>query len=82
MWLPTQFDLHLIERYFGSIQGVVYASFFIITALTLAVNYRARRTDVQLASISNGDFLVFQRKFFAVYFLALISDWLQVRSPY
>ena len=40
----------------------------------------SKRTDQQKSSVSNANFIKFQRSFFLVYFLALLGDWLQ--GPY
>ena len=40
----------------------------------------AKKTAQQQSSVSNANFIKFQRSFFLVYFLALLGDWLQ--GPY
>ncbi|XP_059099189.1 molybdate-anion transporter-like [Tigriopus californicus] len=57
-----------------------FGGFFVLAVIALIMNLRARNTDHQRQSVSNANFLTFQRSFFFVYFLALIGDWLQ--GPY
>ncbi len=60
--------------------AVIFGSFFGLSLCAALANYLARNTDQQKQSVSNANFLAFQRSFFAVYFLALFGDWLQ--GPY
>ena len=60
--------------------ALIFGAFFGLALIAAAANYSARNTDQQKQSVSNANFLTFQRSFFAVYFLALFGDWLQ--GPY
>lgn len=59
---------------------LVYTAFVALTLIAGLLLYLARRTRAQAVSASNPHFVQFQRRFFAVYFLALFADWLQ--GPY
>lgn len=59
---------------------IIFGSFFILSLAAFGVNQLAKKTDQQKQSVSNANFLKFQRSFFVVYFLALFGDWLQ--GPY
>ena len=56
---------------------VIFGSFFGLSATALSLNHMAKRTEQQRQSVSNANFIKFQRSFFMVYFLALLGDWLQ-----
>jgi hypothetical protein len=56
----------------------IFGGFFVLALLAVLLNHLAKDTEAQRQSVSNTNFLAFQRGFFAVYFLALIGDWLQV----
>ncbi len=58
----------------------MFGSFFILAALAFGLSHLAKGTDQQRQSVSNANFIKFQRSFFCVYFLALLGDWLQ--GPY
>ena len=60
-----------------SMDTVIFGGFFGLSLAAVAFNHLARNTDQQKQSVSNTNFLSFQRSFFFVYFLALSGDWLQ-----
>ena len=59
---------------------IIFGGFVLLSILAAIFNHFARNTDHQKQSVSNTNFLTFQRSFFLVYFLALLGDWLQ--GPY
>ena len=59
---------------------IIFGSFFVLSLIALAFNHLAKRTEQQRQSVSNLNFIKFQRSFFFVFFLALLGDWLQ--GPY
>ena len=59
---------------------VVFGSFFVLSFIAFVFNHLAKKTDQQRQSVSNLNFIKFQRSFFFVFFLALLGDWLQ--GPY
>lgn len=59
---------------------VIFGSFFILSLAAYGLNHAAKKTETQQQSVSNVNFIRFQRSFFLVYFLALLGDWLQ--GPY
>ena len=59
---------------------MTYSAFLLLSVLCLVLLHLAQHTKAQLTAASNPHFVQFQRQFFAVYFLALFSDWLQ--GPY
>lgn len=59
---------------------IVFGSFFVLSLAAFVLNHLANRTEQQRQSVSNVNFIKFQRSFFIVYFLALLGDWLQ--GPY
>ena len=59
---------------------IVFGSFFVLSFIAFVFNHLAKRTDQQRQSVSNLNFIKFQRSFFFVFFLALLGDWLQ--GPY
>ena len=79
---------HLFELLFQLIMllfadlmdAIIFGSFFVLVLAALVLNKLSSSTDSQKKSVSNVNFLSFQRSFFIVYFLALFGDWLQ--GPY
>ncbi len=63
-----------------SMDAFIFGGFFGLSLVAVLLNHLARNTDQQRQSVSNANFKTFQRSFFAVYFLALLGDWLQ--GPY
>ena len=59
---------------------IVFGSFLVLSLAAFACQQAAKATDQQKKSVSNANFIQFQRSFFLVYFLALFGDWLQ--GPY
>ena len=59
---------------------LIFGSFVVLAFIALAFHFMAKQTDDQKKSVSNTNFVSFQRSFFLVYFMALIGDWLQ--GPY
>ena len=59
---------------------LVFISFFGLSLAAFTLNHLAKKTEQQRQSVSNINFIKFQRSFFIVYFLALLGDWLQ--GPY
>jgi hypothetical protein len=59
---------------------IIFGSFFLLAMVAFLLNQLAKRTEQQRQSVSNLNFIKFQRSFFVVYFLALLGDWLQ--GPY
>ena len=59
---------------------IVFGSFFVLSLIALVFNHLAKKTEQQRQSVSNLNFIKFQRSFFLVFFLALLGDWLQ--GPY
>ena len=59
---------------------IVFGSFLVLSLVAFACQQAAKATDQQKKSVSNANFIKFQRSFFLVYFLALFGDWLQ--GPY
>jgi MFS family permease len=60
--------------------AAIFGGFIGLSVAAAATSYLARNTDQQRKSVSNDNFITFQRSFFSVYFLALFGDWLQ--GPY
>ena len=60
--------------------AIIFGTFFGLAAIAAVTNYLSKKTEGQKQSVSNSNFIAFQRSFFTVYFLALIGDWLQ--GPY
>ena len=60
--------------------AIIFGTFFALAAIAAVTNYLSKKTEGQKESVSNANFIEFQRSFFVVYFLALIGDWLQ--GPY
>ncbi len=60
--------------------SAIFGGFFMLSLVAVAVNQLAKNTEQQRQSVSNANFLSFQRSFFVIYFLALLGDWLQ--GPY
>ena len=60
--------------------AIIFGTFFGLAAIAAVTNYLSKKTEGQKQSVSNANFIAFQRSFFTVYFLALIGDWLQ--GPY
>ena len=69
-----------IPEAWTSMEILIFGGFLVLAVVAAAVNRLAKNTDQQKQSVSNINFLAFQRKFFLVYFLALFGDWLQ--GPY
>ncbi|XP_043224502.1 molybdate-anion transporter-like [Amphibalanus amphitrite] len=73
-----------IEYYVSNVKmdvtTMTYAAFMALSVACFVLLHLARHTKAQLTAASNPHFVQFQRQFFAVYFLALFSDWLQ--GPY
>lgn len=63
-----------------SLTAVTYVIFVGLAGVCALTHFWARRTKSQLSSGNNPNFRQFQIQFFVVYFLALLSDWLQ--GPY
>jgi len=59
---------------------LIFGSFVVLAFVALAFHFMSRQTDDQRKSVSNVNFVSFQRSFFVVYFMALLGDWLQ--GPY
>ena len=59
---------------------LIFGSFVVLAFIALAFHFMAKQTDDQKKSVSNTNFVSFQRSFFLVYFMALMGDWLQ--GPY
>ncbi len=59
---------------------IIFGSFFVLSLAAYGLNHAAKKTEQQRQSVSNVNFIRFQRSFFVVYFLALLGDWLQ--GPY
>ncbi len=64
----------------NNMDAIIFILFLVLSVVSMAFHYLAKNTDQRRQSISNANFLTFQRSFFAVYFLALLGDWLQ--GPY
>jgi MFS family permease len=62
------------------VQTLIYGTLAFLGIASVGIQQLALKTKTQISSGKNPEFLQFQRKFFAVYFLALFSDWLQ--GPY
>ncbi|XP_054721008.1 molybdate-anion transporter-like [Uloborus diversus] len=60
--------------------GVTYCLLLMSIGICVALQYLLQATKTDLPSTNNAHFKAFQRKYFAVYFLALFGDWLQ--GPY
>ena len=58
----------------------MFGSFLVLSLVAFGLHSAAKSTDQQKKSVSNANFIKFQRSFFLVYFLALFGDWLQ--GPY
>ncbi len=69
-----------LTEHLRQMDTIIFGGFFGLSLAAVAFNHLARNTDQQRQSVSNPSFLAFQRSFFAVYFLALLGDWLQ--GPY
>ena len=63
-----------------TMEMIVFGSFLVLSLVAFACQQAAKATDQQKKSVSNANFIKFQRSFFLVYFLALFGDWLQ--GPY
>ena len=61
-------------------EALIFGSFVVFSLVALAFHFMAKQTDLQKKSVSNANFVSFQRSFFLVYFMALLGDWLQ--GPY
>ena len=61
-------------------EALIFGSFVVFSFVALALHFMARQTNEQRKSVSNVNFVSFQRSFFVVYFMALLGDWLQ--GPY
>ena len=61
-------------------EPLIFGSFVILAFVALIFHFMAKQTDDQKKSVSNANFVSFQRSFFLVYFMALLGDWLQ--GPY
>ena len=61
-----------------TMEMIVFGSFLVLSLVAFACQQAAKATDQQKKSVSNANFIKFQRSFFLVYFLALFGDWLQV----
>ena len=59
---------------------LIFGSFVVLAFVALAFHFISRQSDDQKKSVSNVNFVSFQRSFFVVYFMALFGDWLQ--GPY
>ena len=59
---------------------IIFGSFFVLSLAAFGLSHLAKKTEQQRQSVSNVNFIKFQRSFFTVYFLALLGDWLQ--GPY
>ena len=59
---------------------LIFGSFIVLAFVALAFHFISRQSDDQKKSVSNVNFVSFQRSFFVVYFMALFGDWLQ--GPY
>ena len=60
--------------------ALIFGTFFGLSATAACATYLSKNTEEQKQSVSNSNFITFQRGFFIVYFLALMGDWLQ--GPY
>ena len=60
--------------------ALIFGTFFGLSAVAACTTYLSKNTEEQKQSVSNSNFISFQRGFFIVYFLALMGDWLQ--GPY
>ena len=59
---------------------IAYFAFSVLVAVALVLHFTLKKfTDDQIV-INNPAFLAFQKKYFSVYFLALLAEWLQ--APY
>ena len=63
-----------------NMEPLIFGSFVILAFVALIFHFMAKQTDDQKKSVSNANFVSFQRSFFLVYFMALLGDWLQ--GPY
>ena len=61
-------------------EAIIFGSFFVLSLAAYGFNHAAKKTEQQRQSVSNVNFIRFQRSFFLVYFMALLGDWLQ--GPY
>jgi len=61
-------------------ESLIYGSFMGLSALAFGTRQVAKKSEKEKSSVSNINFLSFQKSFFCVYFLALLGDWLQ--GPY
>ena len=61
-------------------EALIFGSFILFALVALALHLLAKQTDQEKKSVSNANFVKFQRSFFVVYFMALFGDWLQ--GPY
>jgi len=60
---------------------IAYISFVLLVAIGLLCGYQSWKTKEKLIpTINNPAFIAFQTKYFRVYFLALLAEWLQ--GPY
>ena len=63
-----------------NMEPLIFGSFVVLAFVALIFHFMAKQTDDQKKSVSNANFVSFQRSFFLVYFMALLGDWLQ--GPY
>ena len=56
-----------------TMDSFIFGGFFVLSLLAVLMNFLARNTDQQKQSVSNATFIAFQRRFFLVYFLALLG---------
>ena len=59
---------------------IAYISFFVLSGLCCVVYFKCRTGQPIEPPVANPNFVVFQTKYFHVYFLALMAEWLQ--GPY
>ena len=82
--LASSLRTHFRECFQGinitNMEALIFGSFVVFSLVALALHFMAKQTDQQKKSVSNANFVSFQRSFFLVYFMALLGDWLQ--GPY
>jgi len=61
-------------------ESLIYGSFIGLSLVAFGTRQLAKKSEKEKQSVSNINFLSFQKSFFSVYFLALLGDWLQ--GPY
>ncbi len=76
----TNSAMPFLTEHLRHMDSFIFGGFFGLSLVAVGLNHLARNTDHQRQSVSNSNFLSFQRTFFGVYFLALLGDWLQ--GPY